>query len=113
MEFNKENFDNLKAVAEEVLKVWNEDGDCGLIQRVTPIAWSRVVRAAEHALCTEVKDLFDTPELIPDDVKVILREDEDGDFTYSDCEQLELILNSVGYTIDWGLEAEPYNLRPL
>jgi hypothetical protein len=113
MEFNKENFDNLKAVAEEVLKVWNEDGDCGLIQRVTPIAWSRVVRAAEHALGTEVKDLFDTPELIPDDVKAILKEYEDGDFTYSDCEELELILNSVGYTIDWGLEAEPYNLRPL
>ena len=60
-----------------------------------------------------VEDLFDTPELIPDNVKDILEEYQNGDFNYPDCNELELKLNSVGYTIDWGLEAEPYNLRPL
>jgi hypothetical protein len=60
-----------------------------------------------------IVDLFDTPELIPDNVKEILEEYQDGDFDYLDCKELELRLNSVGYTIDWGLEAEPYNLRPL
>lgn len=60
-----------------------------------------------------VEDLFDTPELIPDNVKEILEEYQHGDFDYLDCKELELRLNSVGYTIDWGLEAEPYNLRTL
>jgi hypothetical protein len=60
-----------------------------------------------------IVDLFDTPELIPDYVKEILEEYQHGDFNYLDCKELELRLNSVGYTIDWGLEAEPYNLRPL
>ena len=40
----------LMALVEEVLKVWNEDGDCGEIQKITPIAWHRVLRKAEKVL---------------------------------------------------------------
>lgn len=40
----------LLEVAQEVLKVWNEDGQSGEIQMKTPIAWSRVVRKAEESL---------------------------------------------------------------
>jgi hypothetical protein len=50
LEFTKENFDKLLLVAHEVHKVWNEDGDCGTIQRKTPIAWYRVLRLVEDAM---------------------------------------------------------------
>lgn len=36
-----------RAVADEVIKVWNEDGEGGEIQMKTPIAWYRVLRLAE------------------------------------------------------------------
>lgn len=36
-----------QAVADEVIKVWNEDGEGGEIQMKTPIAWYRVLRLAE------------------------------------------------------------------
>ena len=37
----------LKQLRDEVLKVWNEDGDGGEIQMKTPIAWYRVINIAE------------------------------------------------------------------
>lgn len=43
-------YPDLMALVEEVLKVWNEDGDCGEIQKITPIAWHRVLRKAEKVL---------------------------------------------------------------
>jgi len=39
-----------KTLAEEVLKIWNEDGDNGEIQMKTPIAWHRAIRIAEETL---------------------------------------------------------------
>jgi len=36
----------LEELRNEVLKVWNEDGDNGEIQMKTPIAWYRVLRLA-------------------------------------------------------------------
>ena len=36
-----------QALANEVVKVWNEDGEFGEIQKKTPIAWYRVLRLAE------------------------------------------------------------------
>lgn len=38
----------LNAVKDEVIKVWNEDGEAGEIQKCTPIAWHRVLRKAEE-----------------------------------------------------------------
>ena len=42
-----ERIKELEALKDEVLKVWNEDGDNGEIQMRTPIAWHRVLRIAE------------------------------------------------------------------
>ena len=39
----------LQAVADEAIKVWEEDGDNGPIQMKTPIAWYRVLRLANKA----------------------------------------------------------------
>lgn len=60
------------------------------------------------------KDLFQKPELIPDDVKAVLSKWEEkwdeGD-GYANCRNMQSELEELGYTFDYYLDAEPYNLR--
>lgn len=62
-----------------------------------------------------MKDLFETPELIPSEVQSILETFNEDDCTndYRDLERLLKLIESLGYTFDYGLDAEPYNLRKL
>ena len=61
-----------------------------------------------------MKDLFETPELIPSDVQEILESfDEDTPNTYQELNRLVDELAKVGYTFDYYLDAEPYGLRPI
>lgn len=61
-----------------------------------------------------IVDLFDFPELIPENVKAVFAKYQDdilNGLTYS---LLGLLLKEVeaeGYTFDYYLDAEPYNLR--
>ena len=58
-----------------------------------------------------MEDLFDTPELIPSEVmSVILTFNEN---TYEECERVKDELESIGYTFDYYLDAEPYALRSI
>lgn len=60
-----------------------------------------------------MKDLFETPELIPSDVQTILESfDEDAPNTYLELDRIMNELEVLGYTFDYGLDAEPYGLRP-
>lgn len=60
-----------------------------------------------------MKDLFETPELIPLDVQAILESfDEESSNTYLELARLVNELEVLGYTFDYGLDAEPYGLRP-
>lgn len=59
-----------------------------------------------------MKDLFETPELIPRDVQVIL--DSFNKESFNQYKELDRIINEIeliGYTFDYGLSAEPYGLR--
>ncbi len=60
-----------------------------------------------------MKDLFETPELIPSEVQAVLDTfNEDSNIYW----ELDKILNQVeklGYTFDYYLDAEPYGLRPI
>ena len=60
-----------------------------------------------------MKDLFETPELIPDEVQAVLETfDENAD----DSAELDRILAEIepmGYVFDFYLDAEPYGLRPI
>jgi len=58
-----------------------------------------------------MKDLFETPELIPKDVLAILATFEDN--TYEECERILNKLEQIGYTFEYGLDAEPFNLKKL
>jgi hypothetical protein len=61
-----------------------------------------------------MRDLFETPELIPQDVQAILETfNEDTPNTYEELNRLTNELEVIGYTFDYYLDAEPYGLRPV
>lgn len=61
-----------------------------------------------------MKDLFETPELIPNEVQAILETfDEDSGNTYLELDRILGEIEPLGYTFDYYLDAEPYGLRPI
>lgn len=61
-----------------------------------------------------MKDLFDVNfDELPKELVEVLEKHLYDDFTYANCENLVNDLNSIGYTCDYGLDAEPYGLRPI
>jgi hypothetical protein len=60
-----------------------------------------------------MRDLFETPELIPQDVQTILETfNEDAD-PYHELDRLTNELEAIGYTFDYYLATGPYGLRPV
>jgi hypothetical protein len=57
------------------------------------------------------RDLFTAPELIPANVHAILNTWDEGADPYDECDRIETELKPLGYTFQWGLSGEPYNLR--
>lgn len=47
------------------------------------------------------------------EVLQILKSFEQEENDYLTCMELEAALESVGYTIEWGLDAEPFNLKKI
>ena len=62
---------------------------------------------------TSTFDLLDNMHDLPDEVQDILSEFSELENDYLNCAQLVDKLNAVGYTIEYGLDAEPYNLTKL
>ena len=61
-----------------------------------------------------MKDLFETPELMPNEVQAILETfNEDSGNTYFELDRLLSELEPLGYIFDYYLDAEPYGLRPI
>lgn len=58
-------------------------------------------------------DLFEIPEKIPSNVMAILDKYSEMDNTYENCQRLVDELEAIGYTCEYGLDAEPYNLKKL
>lgn len=60
-----------------------------------------------------MKDMFETPELVPQEVTTILETiDEDAD-QYKELARLVNAIEKYGHTFDYYLDAEPYGLRPI
>lgn len=57
-------------------------------------------------------DLF---ENIPEELKTVYDkwQKRNGSFDYSDCVNFQKECEDLGYTFDYGLDAEPFNLRPI
>jgi hypothetical protein len=61
-----------------------------------------------------MKDLFETPELIPDEVQAVFETfNEDSDNSYFELDRILSEIEPFGYTFDYYLDAEPYGLRPI
>ena len=61
-----------------------------------------------------MKDLFETPDLIPIDVQIVLESfDEDAPNGYHELQRLVDEIEPLGYTFDYYLDAEPYGLRQI
>jgi hypothetical protein len=58
-----------------------------------------------------MEDLFSTPELLPLEVQAVLQKYENCEFDYTECANLVTDLEEVGYTCDYYLQAEPFDLR--
>jgi hypothetical protein len=59
-------------------------------------------------------DLFETPQNIPTRVLKILNEYDNGDeLSYEQCAEMLTRCEAVGYTFEYGLDAIPFNLKPL
>lgn len=56
-------------------------------------------------------NLFEHYQLLPEEVQVILGKYDDHDNTYANCRQLVADLETVGYTCDYDLSAEPFDLK--
>ena len=63
----------------------------------------------------EERDLFEHPEELPKAVQNLINGEHDVEFedTYEACAKMLKIMNSLGYTFEYGLDAEPYDLRKL
>jgi len=60
-----------------------------------------------------MQDFFETPELIPNEVQAILDKYSEMDNTYTNCDNLIDELAEIGWICEYGLSAEPYDLRPM
>jgi len=59
-------------------------------------------------------DLFEHPEGIPVEVLHVLSEfNEDCGNTYAELRRILRKLKPLGYTFDYGLDADPYDLRKI
>ena len=58
-------------------------------------------------------DLFEDYEDQPQEIQRILSKYEMEDFNYDVLQNLKAELEAIGYTMDFGLDAEPYDLRKI
>jgi len=62
----------------------------------------------------EEPDLFETPELIPENVRAVFEKYcEHGELTYETILKLHTEVEQLGYTFEYYLDAVPYDLRKI
>jgi len=59
----------------------------------------------------QMKDLFQTPEKIPHAVAILFN--EDGEHSYEELKEIHSKCLIIGYTFEWGLDRECYDLHKL
>ena len=93
----------------ELYILYNDDSEA-LVE-----SFSQLSEALENGLDIGISvgfiDLFEHYDLIPDNIKSILDKYSET-YSYTDCASMLAEIESQGYTFDYGLDAQPYNLRP-
>ena len=60
-----------------------------------------------------MKDLFETPDLIPSEVQAVFETFDEEVDPYHELARITKEIEPLGYTFDYYLDAEPYGLRPI
>ncbi len=60
-----------------------------------------------------MKDYFEHPEEIPTEVQEILDSRDYALDGYKELTRITFALRAIGWDMDWGLDADPYDLKPL
>lgn len=60
-----------------------------------------------------MQDFLETPEKIPANILDVLNSFNCEQMSYQDCAKLKQSLNSLGWDIDYYLDAIPFNLHPI
>lgn len=60
-----------------------------------------------------MKDMFECYNELPSEVQAVLDKYFEFDCAYESCAKLISELEVIGWTCDYGLDAEPYGLRPI
>lgn len=58
-------------------------------------------------------DLFENPEDLPQEVQDVLERFCNGENSYDQCRALIEALEPLGYTCDYGLDGQPYDLTKI
>lgn len=58
-------------------------------------------------------DMFEFNKLLPKDVKDVIEELDNSDYTYADCNALVSKLEGIGWTCDYDLSGTPYDLQKI
>lgn len=58
-------------------------------------------------------DLFDAIDTLPPEIQDLIARTSDTDNDYRDIEMVKGEFEAEGYTFDYNLDGEPYNLRKL
>jgi hypothetical protein len=64
----------------------------------------------------ENTDLFEHPDLLPPDVQQLIEHWEEkciNGISYEQCAEMQRQFNTMGYTFDYYLDAQPHSLRKL
>jgi hypothetical protein len=84
------------------------------LQSLAPYIDKGDVELLEAAGVPETTDLFETPELIPDNVRAVFEKYDNGDeLSYDEIFKLHTEVEELGYTFDYYLDAVPYDLRKI
>lgn len=59
------------------------------------------------------RDYFETPEDVPQEVQDILATFDENADSYKELARLVDLLEDIGWTFEYYLDAEPYNLSPM
>lgn len=60
-----------------------------------------------------MEDLFGCPEMIPDEINVVLDKYDPDNLSYSKLKNMLAECEQIGYTFEYCLDAVPYNLRKM
>lgn len=58
-------------------------------------------------------DLFQVTEILPKEVQEIIEKYSEREYDYTTCSELEYEFNQLGYSMEYGLDAVPFNLRKI